>query len=72
MGQVPVLSFVDMRLSRIAASDRHDAAFVEEGVRNQQGLLQQTAGIVTKVQDEALEVRAGRLLDGVDRLLELG
>ena len=55
----------------VPAAGRDDLAAVEEGVGHRDRLVEQTARIVAKVDDEALElVLADVLLDLVDRFLE--
>src|SRR5579863_5001292 len=55
---------------RVATASRDDLAALEECIGDRDGLLQQPAGIVTQIDDEALELVAELAVEIVDFLLQ--
>src|SRR5207248_1361100 len=60
-----------LRLFRIAAPGRNDLALLQERVGNRNRLIEQATGIVTQIDDIALDLVGAELgVEVVDRLLE--
>ena len=71
LGEVAGAGVVALRLVGVAAAGRDDLAVLEEGVGDRDRLIEQTAGVVAQIEDEALQL-VGRdvLEDLVDRIAQ--
>src|SRR6185312_16180070 len=67
-GDVARLGVPALHVLRLARLDRDDLALVEEGVDHGNRLVEQAARVVAQVEDVALELGPGLLLDLLDRV----